>query len=63
MSLNNTVIFVFMTILNVLLCAGLSMLSRLMWTEDERFLSIMVACLAVTAFLFLEYLLVGGLIK
>ena len=43
MSLNNTVIFVFLTILNVMLFIALSMFARLMWTEEEKGLSVLMA--------------------
>lgn len=63
MSLNNTVIFVFLTILNVMLFIALSMFARLMWTEEEKGLSVLMACLAITSLSFIEYVLIGGLIK
>ena len=63
MSLNNTVIFVFLTILNVMLFIALSMFARLMWTEEEKGMSVLMACLAITSLSFIEYMLIGGLIK
>lgn len=61
--MNNTVIFVFMTILNVMLFIALSMYARYMWTEKEKGISVLMTCMAITALSFIEYLLIGGLIK
>ena len=63
MNLDNTVIFIFVTILNVSLWIAMAMFARFLWTEEEKAMSVLIACVAATACAGIEYVLIGGLLK